>query len=50
VGAGCSAGNGLLLGLLVALQIARIRREERLIAGYPDYARAVRWRLIPGLW
>jgi len=50
VGAGWSAGNGLLLGLLVALQIARIRREERLIAGYPDYARAVRWRLIPGLW
>lgn len=37
----------LTLGLL---QIARIRREEQMIAGYDVYARLVPWRLVPGVW
>jgi protein-S-isoprenylcysteine O-methyltransferase Ste14 len=33
--------------------IGRIRAEERLLAesaGYQEYARRVRWRLLPGVW
>lgn len=32
-----------------AAAIWRILREERMIEGYSDYAAAVRWRLIPGV-
>lgn len=39
---------GLLIG--VALQITRIRWEERLLAGYAAYAAQVRWRLFPLIW
>jgi protein-S-isoprenylcysteine O-methyltransferase Ste14 len=35
------------LPFMFSLQILRALREERVIAGYPDYAQAVRWRLIP---
>lgn len=30
--------------------IWRIYREEEIIVGYTEYARTVRWRLIPGVW
>ncbi len=34
----------------IALQIIRLLREERILAGYPDYRARVRWRLFPGVW
>lgn len=51
----CFAGSfsivrlGLLLGF-VGLEIIRILREERLIAGYDRYSEKTRWRLLPGIW
>lgn len=33
--------------ILTFIQILRIQREEKVIAGYPDYASQVRWRLLP---
>lgn len=38
---------GLLLILRTALEDATLRRE---LSGYADYARAVRYRLLPGVW
>ncbi len=35
------------VGLRTALEDATLRRE---LDGYADYARRVRWRLVPGLW
>ena len=35
---------------LVAVQVARILREEKIIRGYRLYAGWIRWRLIPGVW
>jgi hypothetical protein len=35
------------LPFMLSLQILRAIREERIISGYPDYAKTVRWRLIP---
>ncbi len=35
------------LPFMLSLQILRSIREERIISGYPDYAKTVRWRLIP---
>lgn len=35
---------------LVAVQIARILREEKAIQGYRLYAGWLKWRLIPGVW
>ena len=35
---------------LAAIQVLRARREERIIAGYPQYAVQVPYRLIPGVW
>jgi protein-S-isoprenylcysteine O-methyltransferase Ste14 len=43
----------LAAGLFVALaaiQVLRAVREERIIAGYPEYAVQVHYRLIPGVW
>ena len=43
----------LATGLFVTLatiQILRAVREELIIAGYPEYAGRVRFRLIPGVW
>lgn len=58
-----SASSGALLGswlsYLPALAWAgmvlwRLRREEAMLAarlpGYADYAQAVRWRVVPGVW
>lgn len=42
--------NGLLLAALTIVQVARIRREERIIAGYERYEQETRWRLAPGIW
>jgi protein-S-isoprenylcysteine O-methyltransferase Ste14 len=47
-----SARNGLLYLLAYALQVPRLLAEERLLghdAGYREYRRSVRYRLIPGL-
>jgi protein-S-isoprenylcysteine O-methyltransferase Ste14 len=46
---------GLVVGAALSLLLAgRILIEERLLAqeleGYDDYRRAVRYRLIPGVW
>jgi protein-S-isoprenylcysteine O-methyltransferase Ste14 len=35
---------------LVAVQVARILREEKAIRGYRLYAGWIRWRLVPGVW
>ena len=40
---------GLFL-VLAVIQVLRAMREERIIAGYPEYAVQVRSRLIPGVW
>ncbi|MCS7219799.1 MAG: isoprenylcysteine carboxylmethyltransferase family protein [Anaerolineae bacterium] len=37
-------------GLVVLCVLIRIHYEEQLIAGYHEYARQVRWRLIPRVW
>ena len=42
--------NALILGVLYAVQVLRIRREEAVLAGseaYRDYQQRVRWRLLP---
>ena len=33
--------------ILVFIQVLRLLREEKVIAGYPGYADQVRWRLVP---
>ncbi len=57
VGTGLALGSwwGLLIGLLLELSVAsRILGEEQVLraglAGYADYARQVRYRLIPFVW
>ncbi len=42
--------NLIGLGVITALQIARIAREERIVEGYAGYAQQVRWRLLPFAW
>lgn len=37
-------------GLVVLCALIRIHYEEQLITGYHEYARQVRWRLIPWVW
>lgn len=56
-GGGLALGSGLaaLIGVLVFLPILRrTAQEDRVLreqlAGYPDYARQVLWRLFPGVW
>lgn len=41
-----------LIGLIaiIAIQIARITREEKILAGYANYASRVQWRLVPFVW
>jgi protein-S-isoprenylcysteine O-methyltransferase Ste14 len=41
---------GFMAFTLVVIQCWRIRREEKMIAGYTCYSRVVLWRLVPGLW
>ncbi len=50
VGASMNPMNGLILIVLALLQVARIRREEKVITSYAEYKEQTRWRLIPGLW
>lgn len=42
--------NVIALIASVAIQIIRITREERILAGYARYASQVRWRLVPFVW
>jgi protein-S-isoprenylcysteine O-methyltransferase Ste14 len=47
-----SAGSGsawFLVPLMLILQALRAIREERVIAGYDDYANRVPWRFLPGI-
>lgn len=45
-----TAWNTALLLAITGSLVARIRAEERVLGGYPDYANQVRWRLVPGIW
>lgn len=40
----------LVIPLWAALQVVRILREERIIEGYAEYRRRVRWRILPFVW
>ncbi|MBU2609648.1 MAG: hypothetical protein KJ606_01690, partial [Chloroflexi bacterium] len=42
--------NLTIFAVLLATKLLRIRWEERIIQGYPDYSARVRWRLVPGVW
>lgn len=42
--------NAAVFGLFLAACLWRIGLEEGLLGGYADYARRVRWRLLPGVW
>ena len=48
--ANLSLANFAGLALQATIQVARLLREERIISGYEDYARQVRWRLIPWIY
>ncbi|WP_322796566.1 methyltransferase family protein [Tepidiforma sp.] len=44
--------NGLILATVLVFQVLRILAEERVLSAtsdYADYARRVRWRLVPGV-
>jgi protein-S-isoprenylcysteine O-methyltransferase Ste14 len=49
-----SAAGMIAAAVPTAILCARIVLEERVLrarlAGYEDYARQVRWRLLPGVW
>jgi protein-S-isoprenylcysteine O-methyltransferase Ste14 len=45
-----SPWNLMLLGVILALDMLRIRLEERTVGGYDLYAAQVRWRVIPFVW
>jgi protein-S-isoprenylcysteine O-methyltransferase Ste14 len=48
-----SVRNAIVAAFVMCCTIGRIRAEERLLAesaGYQEYARRVRWRLLPGVW
>jgi protein-S-isoprenylcysteine O-methyltransferase Ste14 len=48
-----SVANSMVLLIWAIIQIARIHTEERMLAEDPSYCgyrRAVRYRLVPGLW
>lgn len=45
-----SPWNFGVAALLVASIAVRIGLEERILAGYADYAALVRWRVLPGIW
>lgn len=40
----------VVIPVWAALQIVRIIREERIIRGYEEYRRQVRWRVLPFVW
>lgn len=45
-----SRRNVMVLTVSAVIQLLRIQREERILAGYPRYAAQVRWRLVPFVW
>jgi len=49
-GSSIAVPNAIIIALWGALQVVRIMREERIIAGYGEYRNAVRWRILPGVW
>ncbi len=50
VAADLSIWNMAVTGLLIATIVMRIRWEEAIISGYPDYSYKVKTRLFPGVW
>ncbi len=42
--------NAAALGIALAVDLARIKMEERILDGYVGYKEEVRWRLIPGVY
>jgi len=42
--------NGILLIAIIIVFLLRIGWEERILKGYAEYCRRVRWRLLPGIW
>lgn len=40
----------LVIPVWAVLQVIRIVREERIIGGYDEYRRGVRWRIVPFVW
>lgn len=40
----------VVIPLWAVLQAVRILREERIIEGYEEYRRRVRWRIVPFVW
>ncbi len=48
-----SLRNAIVVTFAMCCNVGRIYAEERLLAGaegYQEYARRVRWRLVPGVW
>ena len=45
-----SLWNMAVVLLFMISLIIRIRAEEQIVAGYGEYAKSTRWRLIPRLW
>ena len=45
-----TASAAIIIAVWIALQVARITREERILGGYDDYRQQVRWRLVPFVW
>ena len=39
-----------VLAVWAALQVVRMVREERIIEGYQEYRKVVRWRIMPFVW
>ena len=42
--------SAIIIAIGFSLQVVRIIREERILQGYEEYKRKVRWRLVPGIW
>jgi protein-S-isoprenylcysteine O-methyltransferase Ste14 len=40
----------VIIGIWCILQALRVFREERILAGYEQYRRQVRWRIVPFVW
>ena len=45
-----SAWNWMAFFLFVLLQVLRISAEEDVLSQYDRYRKAVRWRILPGIW
>ncbi len=42
--------TAIIIAAWCGLQLLRIVREERIIRGYEEYRRTVRWRIVPFIW